>query len=267
MQSPSGLAASPVFVASGSNRRIYYRYQIYSLVYVTLDQGNGGIIRNLSQNGAAIQAVGALRSNQSIRMRFDLLHPKIRLDVQAEVTWATPSGQAGVRFVDLSPLARRQVSDWIFTNLLRGIEQASPVLAGPDDPDDLMLSSSAWPTIRLPRPTTREPELERTSDGSFALPWWPSPISCRTLAGLIDGLVLFSAVLTFFCVFLGVAQTLPPWPVALGLVFGVSGFLSALYWCLFALMGRGTPGVVLARMASNGSESEAKIREGEARFR
>jgi hypothetical protein len=267
MQSPSGLAASPALIASRANQRVHYRHQIHSLVYVTLDEGNGGIVRNLSQNGAAIQAVGALRPNQAIRMRFDLLRPKTRVDVRAEVAWATPTGQAGVRFVDLSPQTVGQVNDWIFSNLLRGIEQASPVLASPDEHDDLILSPSARPAIRLPRPVRSEVLADQATEGSLALSWWPNPISCRTLAGLMDGLVLFSAVLTFFCVFLGIAKALPTWPVFLGLLFGVSGFFTALYWCLFAVMGRGTPGVVLARNAIRGNRLEEKLRDSQARFR
>jgi hypothetical protein len=266
MQFPSGLAASAALVASGSNQRTHYRHPIHSLVYVTLDQGNGGIIRNLSQNGAAIQAVGAFRRNQSIRMRFELLYPKTRVEVGAEVSWATASGQAGVRFVDMSPQTRRQLTDWMFSSLLRGMEQSSPALTA-DDPDDLILSACARPAIRLPRQPMGPSKAKPGTDAPVALPWWPRPISCRALAGLMDGLVLFSAVLTFFCVFLAVAKTLPPWPVSMGLVFGVSGFFTALYWCLFSVVGRGTPGVTLARVAMNGSETEGKLRDAETRFR
>lgn len=265
MQSPSGSSTSST-LASGAARRVHYRHQIHSLVYVNLDQGNGGIIRNLSQNGAAVQAVGALQPHQFIRVRFDLLHPRTRVEARAQVAWATPTGQAGLRFVDMAPQTRRQLNDWIFTSLLRGIEQASLVLAGQDHEDDLILSSSARPPIRLPRPGKSEVAEDHPQDNLLALPWWPVPIAPRTLSALLDALVLFAAVLTFFCVFLGIARTLPPWPVALGLVFAVSGCCTALYWYLFGVMGRGTPGLLLARTAI-GAESEGKLREGEARFR
>jgi hypothetical protein len=266
MQFPSGLAASPAPTPSGANQRTHYRHPIHSLVYVTLDPGNGGIVRNLGQHGAAIQAVGTLHPSQPVRMRFQLPYPKTRVDVQAEVRWATPSGQAGLRFVGMSPQTRRQLSDCIFSSLLQAMEQSSPVLGSPDE-DRLILSSSARPAIRLPRQPTNPvpPELARVA--SVALPWWPWPISCRALAGVMDGLVLFSAVLAFFCVFLGVAQTMPSWLVSLGLVFGVSGFFTALYWYLFSVIGRGTPGVVLARLAMKGAESEGKLGNQETRFR
>src|SRR5215468_8625114 len=129
MQLSSGAAASPAVSTSSPKNRVHYRHPIQSLVYVRLDEGNGGIIRNLSQDGAAIQAVGALHSGQVLRVRFDLLNPKMRFDVHAEVAWANPQGQAGLRFLGLNPYNSRQLNDWIFLNLLRGIEQASPVLA------------------------------------------------------------------------------------------------------------------------------------------
>lgn len=267
MQFPSGVAASPAPSPSDSPR-IYYRHPINSLVYVSLDEGNGGIIRNLSQGGAAIQAVGPLEVNQSVRMRFDLMNPRARIDVRAEVAWASSSGQAGLRFLEMPPQVKSQLSDWIFATLLRAIEQASPVLTCPDESDDLLLSPLGLPAIRLPRTDVR-PQVSVEPDDAVSIAWWPWPVSARTLAALMDGLVLFSAVLIFFCIFLSFVHALPPWPVALGLLFGVGGFFTALYWYLFGVMGRGTAGVLLAKLAMRDPEAElqAQLREKEARFR
>jgi PilZ domain len=267
MQFPSGVAASPAPSPSDSPR-IYYRHPINSLVYVSLDEGNGGIIRNLGQGGAAIQAVGPLEVNQNVRMRFDLMNPRARIDVRAEVAWANSSGQAGLRFLEMPPQVKSQLNDWIFATLLRGIEQASPVLTRPDESDDLVLSPLGLPAIRLPR-TDVQPQAPPQPDDAVSIAWWPWPVSARALAGLMDGLVLFSAVLIFFCIFLAFVHALPPWPVALGLLFGVGGFFTALYWYLFGVMGRGTAGVLLAKLAMRDREAElqAQLREKEARFR
>ena len=270
MQFSTGLAAGAAESAA-DQPRVYYRHPISSLIYVTLDEGNGGIIRNLSQGGAAIQAVGPLRLNQSVRLRFDLLNPRARLDIRGEVAWANPGGQAGVRFVELTPQAKSQLNDWIFATLLRGIEQASPVLTAPEDRDDLILSLGPRPAIRLPHADVQGPLPDEPSivEPEITLAWWPRPIPARTLAGLTDGLVLFSAVLIFFCMFLTIVQAMPPWPVTLGLLFGVGGFFTALYWYLFGVMGRGTAGVLIAKLATRDLEAElqAELREKEARFR
>jgi hypothetical protein len=267
MQFSSGVAAGPAPSPSDSPR-IYYRHPINSLVYVSLDEGNGGIVRNLSQGGIAIQAVGPLSPKQNVRVRFDLMNPRARIDVRAEVAWANPGGQAGLRFVDMPAQSRSQLNDWIFATLLRGIERASPVLTQPEESDDLILSPLGLPTIRLPRTDVRPPVHEEPSD-RVSLAWWPWPVSVRTLAGLMDGLVLFSAVLIFFCIFLSVVHALPPWPIALGLLFGVAGFFTALYWYLFGVMGRGTAGGLLAKLAMRDLDAEvqSRLREKEARFR
>jgi hypothetical protein len=266
MRSSSSLAASGSSTISGQNQRIHYRHPIHSLVYVTLEQGNGGIIRNLSEDGAAIQAVAPLQPHQSLRMRFDLLNPKTHLDVHAKVAWATPSGQAGLCFLDLNPSFRQHLNEWIFMNLLRGVEQAAPVLKGRDD-DELILSGSVRPAIRLRPPIMRGATMEESSADILWLPWWPRPVSSRALAWAMDALILFSAVLMFFCAFLAIAQTLPSWEISLGLLAGSSGFFAALYWYLFAVMGRGTAGVRLAKIATGNAEAETCLRNQEARFR
>jgi hypothetical protein len=266
MQASSGLAASRAPEVPRPNHRLHYRHPIQSLVYVTLDEGNGGIIRNLSQDGAAIQAVGALCPGLQLRMRFELLNPKTRVDVRAHVNWANPAGQAGLRFVDLSSQSSRQLNDWIFLNLLRGLERASPVLSGPGEEDDLILSASARPAIRLPRVAANRVVVDSPRD-AVSLAWWPRPMSSRGLARFMDALVLLSAVLMFFCIFLGVAHTLPAWPVALAVTAGVSAFFAALYWYLSSWIRCGTAGVQLVRIAMRDTEARKMRREEEARFR
>jgi hypothetical protein len=261
-----GIATSPAPDTARRSRRLHYRHPIQSLVYVTLDDGNGGIIRNLSQDGAAIQAVGALRPNQTLRMRFDLLNPRTRVDLQARVTWASTSGQAGVAFLHLSPQVRRQVNDWIFLSLFRGLEQATRVLT-PSEPEELILSAPRRPAIRMPAVAAYAPAAAAAPVAdSLSLSWWPRPISCSGLAKLADGLVLGSAILLFFCIYLAVAQTLPDWPEAIALAAGVCGFFTSLYWCLCAWLGCGTIGARLAKLAL-GEGSRTTAREDLPRFR
>jgi PilZ domain-containing protein len=263
MQSFSGMAASPALEAPAANRRHHYRHPIHSLVYVTLDEGNGGIIRNLSQSGAAIQAVGALRPGESVRMRFDLLNPRTRFDVQAVVSWANPSGQAGVRFVGISRQAARQLNDWVFANLMRGVAQAAPVFPRPGEVDDLILSAPARPAIRVglaAPPTKQSPESR-----AISLPWCPVPMTSATLAKVMDSLILISASLMFFCTFVAVAREIPAWPLTVLVGIGVCGFFTSLYLYLGAWLGCGTPGTQLARVAVR--EAHGHPGEKRARFR
>src|SRR5271169_4027279 len=126
--------------ASTSTRQVraHHRQSLHTLTYVTLDEGNGGIVRNLNHEGVAIQAVGALRLRQRVRVRFELRHPRVRVDCQGEVAWADASGQCGIRFLDLSPHAVRQINEWIFGDLLDTIPSRSNSIFGAvsDNPAD-----------------------------------------------------------------------------------------------------------------------------------
>ena len=100
--------------------RAQHRHELRSLTYVTLDQANGGIVRNLTHDGIGVQVVAALRPQQQLRVRFELRYPRLRVETRGEVMWATFSGQCGIRFLDLPDRTGRQINEWILGNLLEG---------------------------------------------------------------------------------------------------------------------------------------------------
>ena len=79
-----------VSIAARQARR-QYRRELRTLTYITLDQANGGIVRNLNDEGVAVQAVAALRQDQRVRLRFELRFPRLRVETYGQVTWASPS--------------------------------------------------------------------------------------------------------------------------------------------------------------------------------
>jgi hypothetical protein len=93
--------------------RTKHRHELRSLTYVTIDQANGGIVRNLSREGMGVQAVAAVPAFQEVRVRFELRYPKLRVEARGQVIWSTFSGQCGIRFLDLSPATGRQIQEWI----------------------------------------------------------------------------------------------------------------------------------------------------------
>ena len=144
--------------------RTHYRHGLRTLTYVTLDAANGGIIRNFNSDGVAVQAVAPLRPQQRVRLRFELRFPRLRVDTYGEVTWASSSGQCGIRFVDLSERTSHQINEWIFSNLLDAIARDAGhprsmfggsviPIAGEesicDENDGLTLSAPPHPAIRL----------------------------------------------------------------------------------------------------------------------
>jgi hypothetical protein len=266
--------------------RTHPRHELRTLTYVTLDEGNGGIIRNLSDEGVAVQAVAPLRSQTRVHLRFELRFPRLRVETDGQVSWANSSGQCGIRFLDLPVRTRHQINEWIFSNLLdaavrdaahpRSIFGASVVSIVREEKvreeniseenGGLILSAPARPVIRLePEFTARDavpvmsqhPEEERTDDAydPYAeLSWLSRPLSSRTLAWLVDSLVVTAALLLFALIFLSIAHELPPWPLALATASAAAVFVTAAYWAVLTVVGGPSLGARLSQAASGREE-------------
>jgi hypothetical protein len=261
--------------APARQARAKHRHELRTLTYVTLDQANGGIVRNLSHEGIAVQAVAALRPRQQVRVRFELRYPRLRVEARGEVTWATLSGQCGIRFLDVSPRMTRQINEWIFGNLLEGIslhsDRAGSMFAGsmfadpafslPDE-DGLMVSAAPLKVIELPMRADPLAHVGEEGDevklGAAELDWLSQPLSGRALVWTINTLVVVAALLLFALVFLSVTHEPPRRPLAL---MGVAViFVGALYWGFFQMFGGSSPGTRLARLIGLDSENDEELR-------
>jgi hypothetical protein len=281
--------------------RTHYRHELRTLTYVTLDETNGGIIRNLNHEGVAVQAVAPLHPQQRIRLHFDLRFPRVRVETGGQVCWARSSGQCGIRFIDLPARTGHQINQWIFSNLLdvvardaghpRSASGASIFggsvvsILGEDDvgeenglveDDGLTLSPRPRPVIRLqPGLAGRneatvlqhydEEELTDAADEPYAQSWLSQPLSGRTLAWLVDSLIVIAGVLLFALIFLSIAHELPPWSVTLGTFSAAAAFIVAAYWAVFSVFGGPSLGARLARAASRLQKEEPT--EDSSRFR
>ena len=286
--------------ASTSTRRAraQHRQSLHTLTYVTLDEANGGIVRNLNHEGIAIQAVGALRMYQHVRVRFELRHPRVKVDCQGEVAWADPSGQCGIRFLDLASETSRQINEWILGDLLDSIPSRSNSIfggaLGADTQDDthedgLLLSPSArrvielqsersarWPAYsenieekiyeEMGESVDEETGAAVSARALLPLDWLSRPISGRQIAWTLNSLIVFAALLLFSLVFLAVTHDLPRWPLDLEAGFVVAIFVTALYWIFFRLLGGSSLGERLARLAESDDGGDTDGRES-ARFR
>jgi len=264
--SPGQAAEARQAALQGGLKRRPYRHKIRPLVYTTIDEGNGGIVCDLSAQGAGIHAASVLDEGHTVRLRFSLLNPKLSVEVQAQVRWSNALGQAGLRFVDVGPHFQRGLKDWIFRDLLASVIQDGPVwqVSGEVSPD-LVLSPTARSAIMLDSAVGAGVQ-------SRVVPTPPAPPEARNwissrLADLMDGLVLCCAVLLFVVVFLSVNQSLPSWPVALAIVAGAAAFCALLYWGVFARFGGGTAGARLAKIGIEDPAAQTGPREPESRFR
>ena len=276
----------------------HYRHELRTLTYVTLDDGNGGIVRNVNHEGVAVQAVAPLRQQQRVRLRFELRFPRLHVEAHGLVSWATSSGQCGIHFLDLPAHTRHQIDEWIFSNLLdaaarqatrpHSIFGASGVsIGGQEDNaesnDGLTVSALPKPPITLepiarwqreaaiPRQHSNQGIEEDLAGpvGAAQLNWLSRPLSGRTLAWMVDGLVMFAGLLLFTLTFLSVAHELPQWPLTVCAVLAAAAFVVATYWTLFSVFGGVSLGVRLAQAASGVEEKQEasgpdRVRSGRA---
>jgi hypothetical protein len=266
--------------ASTSTRQVraHHRQSLHTLTYVTLDEGNGGIVRNLSHEGVAIQAVGALRLHQRVRVRFELRQPRVRIDCQGEVAWADASGQCGIRFLDLPPQTIRQINEWIFGDLLDSIPSRTNSIFGAAsearaEGDGLLLSSGARKVIQLQLPevggqlgSSEAVDTEVSAEAPHELDWLSRPLSGKQMAWTLNSLIVFAAMLLFSLVFLAVTHELPRWPLDLEAGFGAVIFVIAFYWLFFRVLGGTSMGARLARLAGSDFSGDENA-EDSARFR
>lgn len=239
-----------------THARRHYRQRIYSLAYVNVNQGNGGIIRDVSETGLAVQTVAALRTGEEVSLRFELFGPRVRMEATGRVAWATSSGQAGIEFTSIPLRLKRLLKEWMFIQILS------------------MAHSTAWDSMFThaggfeshSRSDSAIDEIQRAA-AEAALKLSPEKEqsrflllnSPRVLAWSIDGLIVLTGVLVFWLIAVGMTHALPGWQIASILTL-VSGLVFAvLYRALFLLAMSGTPGDCVAgtsRRISNDREAE-----------
>jgi hypothetical protein len=270
----SVLAAAAPVCSGEDNQRRHYRHRIRTLAYVNVDSTNGGILRDLSQCGIAMQATAPLRPHQEVLLRFALANPHVRIEAKGRVAWTDSLGQAGIEFLDLPARSRRLLKEWLFTQILAEAYLFSPCDSVSDHSRagqaeaGLLFSASPRPAIRLePSPTHVLPPKDGDPQ-RLRLPWCPVPVSAYGLSRLLDGLLLWCAVLLFAVISLAMTNILPSWPVAVALTGAVTVVFAGVYWFLFVFWSGITPGQHLMRLAGYGSANRVRLEEEDrTRFR
>lgn len=232
------------------HRRRHPRHTLRSLAYVTFENGNGGIVRDLTESGIAIQAVAPLRVGQEVGLRFDLLSPRTRVEASGRVAWADVTGQAGIQFHALPARLHRALKDWLLYQMLStaAISGRDTIFDFPDP--QLLVSTAERPAIVL------ETQAQASED-SVRIPWGWVSFSTRSLALCVDSLVLGCGVLLFAVSALVVMGSVPAWPLAAALLITSSAIFVAVYQIIFSdFVWGATPGERLAALVARGSPDD-----------
>jgi len=99
---------------SDTRDRRHYSRQITALNYINLDEGNGGILLNVSEDGLAFTAAEPLSGEFVPRLRFQLADKTEWIEASGRIVWLNDSKKgAGVQFVQISEAHRQQIRQWI----------------------------------------------------------------------------------------------------------------------------------------------------------
>ncbi|MGB8494689.1 MAG: PilZ domain-containing protein [Candidatus Acidiferrum sp.] len=144
-----------------TERRKKLRNRPRSLVYVELESANGGMMRDLSEEGFALRAMMPLRAGGKTQFAFSL-DEGTRISGEGRIVWIKEDGRvAGIEFCGISHSARVQIRRW-----LNRADQ--PAGRGPK-----------VPAIAVAEPPTRE-ELREEARSTLSRAAQPSVEAAKT---------------------------------------------------------------------------------------
>jgi hypothetical protein len=84
-------------------------------VSVHVDENNTveGILLDLSTGGMDVLAAKPMASAALVRVFFELPDANTSIEADAEVAWATPNGQTGLRFLNMDSTMREEMCAWL----------------------------------------------------------------------------------------------------------------------------------------------------------
>jgi len=129
-------------------RRQHARLPVRVIVYVKLDESNGGIALNVSERGLSVQAVTGLRDDSLPAVRFQLPPSPDWIEAPARVVWASDSKKvAGLWFADLPERECNRIREWL--------EQEAAVDRVPAQPQGVPDAAEKVPAESVNRETIR----------------------------------------------------------------------------------------------------------------
>lgn len=97
-----------------TERRLHKRIQPSGLVYLDIGAENGGIVLDLNEEGAGVQAVAPLAALSDISIRFQLPDSRQRLHAEAQVAWVSESRRrVGLHFTAAPEEVRACIREWL----------------------------------------------------------------------------------------------------------------------------------------------------------
>jgi TonB family protein len=104
-----------------ADRRVQTRTRINLPIYVSIDNVNGGLAFNVSEDGLALTTARTIVGDRTMSLRIQIPHSEGWVEARGRVAWRSESGKtAGITFVGMPEAARRRIRDWLVTETLEG---------------------------------------------------------------------------------------------------------------------------------------------------
>lgn len=149
-------------MTANTERRKKHRKQPRNVLYVELEYANGGMMRDLSEEGFALRAKRPLRAGGKTQFAFSL-DETTRISGEGRIVWVKEDGcVAGIEFCGISRKTREQIREWLGgTDRLAARESKVPATSDPEPP---ALETPRDETRQaIPRPVLRAVEGAETS--------------------------------------------------------------------------------------------------------
>ncbi|MGB8321753.1 MAG: TonB family protein, partial [Candidatus Acidiferrum sp.] len=149
------------------DRRAKFRKPLHSSTYLQLDDGNAGLLAELSVAGLSFRSAKALL-NDEVVVTFQLPGSHQDIEAPATIVWKSASGKkAGARFTSLPHEAKNRISDWINSRV-------SPAPPAPvSDPSSANVDATS--VNPPPIPTDSEPLYAASNNANSMHPQAFSP--------------------------------------------------------------------------------------------
>jgi hypothetical protein len=113
-----------------TERRKKVRNRPLSLVYVELESANGGMMRDLSEEGFALRAMMPLQAGGKTQFAFSLNGEK-RISGEGRIAWIKEDGRvAGIEFCGITQSAREEIREWLSKPDLPAMQEPRPAAFG-----------------------------------------------------------------------------------------------------------------------------------------
>ncbi len=171
----------PLKTVSGE-RRQKARKRPPTLIYVELGPANGGMMRDLSEEGFALRAMMPVNPGQVTPFSL-LLNEAVRIEGEGEVVWVEDKGRtAGLRFTRISEHARSQIQNWVN----HALHSPAPKVADETPVPATQTFDDLRDELRSPKPW-REPAASRVTEAPMEPKPRSSPIPAEQTTGAWSG--------------------------------------------------------------------------------